>query len=564
MKRPRSPARTAETLAVGQSSLRDSFTSPDEHPAINRRATIDGPAGACNVSTLIARQRIMSDVWDVGRDRSQSWMELVIRFQTHRRNPKSTPIDQGSAYLFGSDGVPLRAEIEVKDSGLICQKRATGPAGLALLWPMETMGTLLMETVRVQERAADFNLPLELARAQMMRVQHKCEDWGLFDCQEAKSLNDDMAQARELLIEAIKQDDPQAAAQTAERALISGVDIAERMASFHAQLLLKRRLETAGMGRRVFGCTVPGGPPQDSLAALLSGTFDFVTVPMPWNQIEPKEQQFRWKAIDLWVDFLRRIRVPAKGSPLVCFQQDCVPDWLYIWEHDFETVRELTTEHIRRVVGRYGQHIQVWDVISGIHANQSFSFNFEQLIELTRVAAAVTKQVAPRSLTILDLVAPWGEYYARNQRSIPPLLYAEMAVQSGIQFDALGLQFCLGTQTEGMYARDMFQISALLDRFGTFGKPIHITAVEVPSNKTSDAGTWRGSWSDDVQARWLRAFCTIALSKPLVETICWKSLVDPARKGAAGCGLLRADFTPKPAFEALKAFRDEVIPHAAR
>ncbi len=42
----RSPGGTAETPAVGQSSLRDSFTSPDEHPAINRRAILDGPAGA--------------------------------------------------------------------------------------------------------------------------------------------------------------------------------------------------------------------------------------------------------------------------------------------------------------------------------------------------------------------------------------------------------------------------------------------------------------------------------------------------------------------------------------
>ena len=47
----RSPGGTAETPAVGQSSLRDSFTSPDEHPAINRRAILDGPSGACNVST---------------------------------------------------------------------------------------------------------------------------------------------------------------------------------------------------------------------------------------------------------------------------------------------------------------------------------------------------------------------------------------------------------------------------------------------------------------------------------------------------------------------------------
>jgi len=315
-----------------------------------------------------------------------------------------------------------------------------------------------------------------------------------------------------------------------------------------------------GFTRRVFGCHVDLEAPIEPTGSRLAGTFDFVTLPMPWRMIEPNEQTFNWKPLDAWVDWLAKKRIPIKGAPLVCFHDQHVPDWLYIWEHDFETVRDLVAEHIRRIVGRYGNYIQAWDVISGMHANQSFSFNFEQLIDLTRVAASVTKQVAPRCLSIIDIVAPWGEYYARNQRTIPPMLYAEMSVQSGINFDAFGLQFCFQAGGEGMYARDMFQISSLIDKFGAFGKPVHVTAVQVPSSKVEGAGAWRGKWSDEVQAQWLKEFYTIALSKPFVDTVCWRTLADKPRGGGPEFGLLGADLTNKPAFEELVALRKGIVP----
>ena len=66
--------------------------------------------------------------------------------------------------------------------------------------------------------------------------------------------------------------------------------------------------------------------------------------------------------------------------------------------------------------------------------------------------------------------AALGEYYAANQRSIPPLLYAEMIVQSGIQFDVFGVQLRFGIPRDGCWQRDLFQISCLLDRFAALGQ----------------------------------------------------------------------------------------------
>ena len=187
------------------------------------------------------------------------------------------------------------------------------------------------------------------------------------------------------------------------------------------------------------------------------------------------------------------------------------------------------------------------------------------------MSTALTKQLSPNCTAIVDLVCPWGEYYARNQRTIPPLLYADMAVQSGIGYDAFGLQFHFGPGVDGMLVRDMFQISSLLDLFAKLGKPLHITAVEVPSDalgrQQGDAGAeplpasggqWHGPWSEDGQSQWLRQFLTIALSKPFVESVSYHGLADNKRHAVPFAGLLRADLEPKPAYQDWMKIRSEI------
>ncbi len=486
----------------------------------------------------------------------------VLRFQLPSDAAFSDQIDLSSAYLFGSDGVPLRAEVSLKNGTITCTKRMSGPVGLSMLWPVEGVGRIVLDTMRLQSGDRTFNLALELVRCLLMRLHHKSEDWGIFDCPEAEELNTQIFAARDVLIDALTASDFTEAVRTASRALTMAVSTAEEMTRFHSEILLERRLQTGGFSRHVFGCHVDLAADVSKVGHRFAQAVDFVTLPISWKEIEPSEQNYRWDRLDAWVAWLAKNRIPIKASPLVSFQEGDVPEWLYIWEHDFETVRDLVAEHIRRVIKRYGKHIQVWDVISGIHANDSFHFSFEQLMELTRVAASVTKQAAPRSLAIVELIAPWGEYYARNQRTIPPMLYAEMAMQSAVSFDAFGLQFCFGQPSDGHYVRDLFQVSSLLDRFSNFGKPLHITAVEVPSVDQPAGGMWHESWTESHQATWLREFFRIVLSKPFVETVSWRNMVDGSEGAMPGGGLLKTDLSPKPAFNELVALRKAILPHA--
>jgi GH35 family endo-1,4-beta-xylanase len=494
----------------------------------------------------------------------------MLSFAVYSKGEPAERVTLAGAYVVGTDDVPLRAEITFKDGVIHCKKRAAGPAGLALLWKLPDVGDILLETIRVPERDKPYVLQVELARGRLMRIQHKLEDWGLAENAGAEAIIAEVERGRDLLIKALQADSPGEAAKIGEEALAVAVKASEELTHYHAEVFLQRRAQTGGFGKRTVGCSVDLVEPTDALRDRIVQGFDFVTLPIVWRNVEPSEQAFNWKQLDAWVELLDKYGIPMHGSALLSFNEQHVPDWLYIWEHDFDTIRDLAFEHVRRVLNRYGQYIQSWNVISGIHANNCFTFNFEQLIELTRMATALTKQVCPKAVTIIDLVSPWGEYYARNQRTIPPLLYADMAVQSGINFDAFGIQFHFGQELDGRFVRDMFQISALLDLFAKMGRPVHITAFQVPSKSGTDGsaskgkdataggGMWRKPWSEDVQSEWLTRFFEIALSKPFVESLSWHGLVDLDQGLVPHGGLLRWDHEPKAAFEQLLKLRSNL------
>jgi hypothetical protein len=140
-----------------------------------------------------------------------------------------------------------------------------------------------------------------------------------------------------------------------------------------------------------------------------------------------------------------------------------------------------------------------------------------------------------------------------------------MIVQSGVAFDAFALRLQFGVGAPGTCLRDLFQISSMLDHFAKLGKPLHVTAAEVPSEpvpKSSgengasfDGGTLRDGWSEAVQAQWLQRVFEVALSKSFVESVSWHTLADHGGMRVPSGGLLRSDLAPKAAYNKLIELR---------
>ncbi|MFH1417509.1 MAG: hypothetical protein ABII12_04385 [Planctomycetota bacterium] len=491
----------------------------------------------------------------------------MFRFKVFENGVPAKKVDVEGAHLLGSDRVPLRAAISFANGEVVCEPRARGTAALALMWPVPGRGHLMLETTRLVERKAPYNLHVELARGELMRISQKREDWGLYDFVEAQALYERVDQAKALLVDAMTAADKVESARLGDAAIAASVEVAEAISVFHAELILQRRIEVRKIVKRPLGCIVHDLPGIRNQLPRLAEAFDFASLPFNWRLIEPRESKYQPEPLEQCLQLLRKSKMPIWGRALLSFDKAYLPEWLRSWARDYEGLRERVIRQIKYVLRQFGAHVRAWEVISGLHAHNPFGLSFEQIMDLTRTTAALVKQMSPRSKAILGIVLPWGEYYAHDPKTIPPLLYAEMVVESGINFDAFGLDLRFGGDDAGegtdrlsrRYVRDMLHVSAMLDRFANLGKPLHVTATGVPSaGGGGPAGCWGKAWTPDVQAEWVRNFYQIAFSKPQVDTVAWHTLADS--EGGGGDGLLTQDLAPKPAWKTLLEFRKQLAP----
>jgi len=470
------------------------------------------------------------------------------------------------AYLFGTDGIGIRrAKFTFKNSFLECEKPNLETAGLALLWPIEGFGKVLLPTTCLPEREKPYNLNVEIARAKLMQIINKREDWAFFD--QLEGFEDISKQAQVLFTQAIQNiKNPPLASKLADESLKKAIVFSEDLAVKQAESLFGARSNTHGFGRGCLGCRIdPKQITNPEYVARLMELFGSVTIPINWAQIEPREDD-DFTSIDVCIEALIKKKLTFSAGPLLCFSKEYLPRWLLSSKAGFEKIRDTAYQFASMVALRYSNIIRSWCVISGLNVFNHFGFDFEQVLEMTRAAnMAIKAASSSRALKIIEISNPWGEYYATTPHTIPPLVYIDMLVQSGINFDAFGLQVKFGKNQSGMHVRDMLQISAVLDYFAPIARPLYITALEVPSqngdglHQPEVAGIWHQKWSQAKQAQWLEQFYKIALSKPFVETVTYSNIIDKADSTIAYSGLLTNQLEPKKSFNTLKKLRNSIF-----
>lgn len=497
--------------------------------------------------------------------------QKIIRFQVYDKGAPVESLAVRNAHLIGADHSAMRADISFREGQLVCIKREQGSASLAMQQASGDCGELTLATTLLPERDEPYLLSLEQARHRLMMVYNKIEDWGMFDRGDDESFVSKFDAIRQLFIDALccQGTDTAKADELAKQCLSQAIIASEELALFHADMLLSRRKAAGVISKFPLGSGIALNQTAEPVRAALLSNFDFLALPVPWRELAIAEGEYRWENVDQWVDWASRSRMPMMGGPLVSFSPAHLPDWLYIWEHDYETLRDLIYEHVERVVQRYRNHIRVWTIASGLHINGQFNLNFDQLMDLTRMSAMLVKKVQPNSKVLVGIRQPFGEYYGKNQRSIPPLMYCDLLVQGGVHFDGFVLELPMGQALPGQYTRDLLQISNLLDQFSVFGKPVNvvlgapsetvqdhmIAPVEGSAPVDANSGYWRRPWSQGTQAAWLTAVMSIVMSKPFVETVIWRDLMDHAEIELPLSGLVGEDMKPKKAFKAIADFR---------
>ncbi|MGB8226590.1 MAG: endo-1,4-beta-xylanase [Sedimentisphaerales bacterium] len=490
-----------------------------------------------------------------------------MKFQVFKNGEIAKDFVLTGVTLFGMDRIPFRSTkfVTFQDGIIDCKERSVSePAGLSLLWTVEGFGSISLCTTRLPEREQPYILNVELARAKLMEITFKREDWSIFD--QKSYLGEQAEEIQWLFIQMLENiNEPGKASVLADGCLVKALKYSEQLALRYSEVIFETRVKSRSFARSSLGCIVdPKKLENKNYLKAIIELFAHISIPVEWSKIEAVKGEYDFTELDKCIEILGKKRMLICAGPLLCFEEKSLPEWLR-GQDDFEIIREASYEFVSRVVTRYAKYVHIWLVLGGLNAYNHFAFTFEKVLEITRTACLAARESDSRSLKMIEIVYPWGEYYAHNQDTIPPLVYIDMVTQAGINYDALGVQMVFGKNVPGMQVRDMMQISAMLDRFAPVPKPLHITSFGVPDTSDAEgqqpqqAGLWYKPWDQAQQAKWIEEFCKIAFSKTFVNTVTYSALADGNENVLAGGGLLTDKFQPKKAFMTLAKLQRKIL-----
>ncbi len=229
--------------------------------------------------------------------------------------------------------------------------------------------------------------------------------------------------------------------------------------------------------------------------------------------------------------------------------------------------RDSVGNQIAEVMARYKGAINHWQVVSDpAHFLNQVALNPDEIgVERVKQCYQWARHVHPEARLILtgrdvmDGEGTFAPFLSEIQGGDP----AYKALGEGTLIDIIGIQIHEPLGTRPAPAK----VLRTLDRYATWGLPIHITQLALPSDGRPIRNSWKqGAWTEREQADYAVALYTICFSHPNVEAISWADLSDPSPPPAGGCprgrglggasqegcGLLRAKLYTKRIYKILR------------
>lgn len=467
----------------------------------------------------------------------------------------------------GYDNMPAPTRVSIDGDRLTLSRESSESGYPVAPWPIPGFGRLMGSAATLMEREEPYALLVELARGKVNQVRTQAAEWQSFGfelnstfIQQLGDLSRRFGHVVTLPAGGVEID------REAESVLAAAYELANKLVHDYCSQLSQARLLRQGKIDCDLAIRLTGGTPEQS--STLVQAFNAVHIAMTWKSIEPTESNYYWDAADNALKWAEENDLSISAGPLINLSPRGLPDWLWLWEGDLQSIASFMCDYVGTAISRYRGRIRRWQIISGANRSGILKLGEEDLLWLTARLAEAAWQVDPDVELVIGLAQPWGEYLAKQEHTYSPFIFADTLIRAGLRLALLDLEWCMGISPHGSYCRDLLDSSKLLDLYGMLGVPLQVT-LAYPASSENDAradltqsvaaGQWGTEISPKSQAIWADAFIRLAIGKPIVRGACWAQLSDADEHSFPNCGLFDSTGQPRPAIEQITSIRQSLL-----
>lgn len=275
---------------------------------------------------------------------------------------------------------------------------------------------------------------------------------------------------------------------------------------------------------------------------------NFATLPFYWSSYEPRRGQPGHEYIERVLAWARAHGLKCKGHPLVWDHPAGSPRWLPEDDADLE---RLSNGRVREIVARFKGRLDMWDVVNeATHlpekANQTRMARWGEAlgsVQYTRVPLELARAENPGATLLVN------DY--RIQPAYRRLLDTLRDDSGKLLYDVVGIQ----SHMHGG-GWPLARVWKVCDDYAGLGLPIHFTEATVVSGPRTGPGESWGPTTPELeaaQAEYVAKFYTMLFAHPAAQALTWWDFSDDGAWQGAAAGLIRADMSPKPVYERLRA-----------
>ncbi|HZL88999.1 MAG TPA: hypothetical protein VFB96_11540 [Pirellulaceae bacterium] len=472
------------------------------------------------------------------------------------------------AYVAGLDGIPWECRRTFADGVLSIERDVRESGNLYFPWLVKEQGELTLCTASLMEREKPYHLTVELARGTLNRLRNQVDQWesgGATIPDECRQLTHEATLA--LAQAAIGQSDTRTADQQASRSIdlaMRAIDIVCR--DYCQQVLDARRREQPVMSA-LLGCRLDQVPDGAAAEAFVAGFNTAVIVPS-WPNLATRAGEYQWDELDQQVQWCRDAGLRICMGPLVQLDRASLPDWLYLWEEEFDELENSVVEFARAIVQRYLGRVHLWNCAGRMNVPGVMDLSEEQRLRLTVDLLELVRSLDPRTPTIVSFDQPWAEYVADREQELTPLHFADTLVRGELGLAGVALEMNFGYAPDGTLPRDALEISRQIDRWSQLGAPL-VAVITLPSRGDADSaarsqakvlpgladGRVTPDWQRDV-VQWL---VPLLMARQPVQAVLWNQMRDDVPHDFPHGGLFDTQGKPKPALEAISELRRKLL-----